>query len=1333
MSRRSDENSRVSSTTAHLSRFLQDTRLSDEPMAFHSAPKKESLRYTHSPDSSGGDSKPAKVPIGNAIGDQIAAAVEDPGASKPAVSDLSSFSRPSPILNRPATEESPVSYSMASTPQLDLDVAEETHDNKYHKLLRYMPNADFHADASSIAGPSVPNTFKHKSHPNAQTKDRIGLARTIEMSPDRASVAKDVSQNSKESASPLSSLERESAHNSTFSPRSSPGTVSKASEPPMGNRGRNGDPRSQNSLRRETSPIKTSTVKGLNISHDDATPSWMPPALNEKWEGNFSPQTLSARPDSAALDFLDGESNTFVHNPPTSTNHKVTTPDWKRVSEEYKSKLVYDGSPLQDIFQASDDSKHTTAASRQNSKTGNSLVTSASNISTPVASRDTDVHLTQQQINQLEDMLEKAKDEPDDYQIKGSPLKLFGSDYDTFTKAILTKFVEKVRSNATSARREPMPVPSQLDPPKLKIKNFTQSSDYTNKDFLKNANSLFAQIQRNAYKSGNLISKQSEGSLNFHSPLSNGHSNATSTPKATGEQRRASFDDYSSFSTDFGQESISSDHIEDSNDRANAEVGNEYTPDEKSYLSESMDQTTEYHGKHRSNDSSYTFDEFSDLDDSEQYRGAQGVNSIQSPKVRNRNPLIDEQPFSKISPFNDNSAATVQFLSSNQEKKDNTIEDMTMDYDRTFDSIKPPNIKWKTASQLKLVNRDTNKGGSQRKNSSMGKGEYLVGGIVKPGSFPKQYGNMIFDSEQNKWVSNDKENDYPGSLDSIEDLDTASNENELSDAKKSHDLSILKSNNRQSKKADRNLEVSFQVPNESGYSLETKDSFNVTHLSELNDMTFTQSNKMLVSLITGSMDEGEWEKVTSIDLSSKNLERVERLERYLPAIRKINLSDNHVKFISGLPESLLELNVSRNDISNITSFEKFRDLQILNCSFNGLSSLRGLSHNIHLTKIDLSSNDIESLSGLENLTSLISLNLSQNNVSGTIDFTNFSLSNLQELNLAENKITSLTGIETLRNLRVLNLNENKLERISCREKHRHMKKLLLKFNKLKDLDLAPFPSLRILRIDGNYLESINGSNKLEFLQELSIKCQANSSVTERLVMDAEDVVNLDLSGNSIPPSVWEKRPHSNAFANLNILNLSAVGLTNIPPSFGETFSNVRELNLNFNKLSNLEGLSNLTRLKRLNVLSNNIDKVEMILRSLSGSRETLKILDMRLNSFNFEFYPYVFNPQELEYALQSGSDVFTSPIQLEAHDDIENFSIHYDAMNKSQKEWEARDAEFFQKLRADGKFKSLNERLNYETILIGFFPRLRILDGGSINRGKREQMEERIKSVKKAH
>ena len=153
----------------------------------------------------------------------------------------------------------------------------------------------------------------------------------------------------------------------------------------------------------------------------------------------------------------------------------------------------------------------------------------------------------------------------------------------------------------------------------------------------------------------------------------------------------------------------------------------------------------------------------------------------------------------------------------------------------------------------------------------------------------------------------------------------------------------------------------------------------------------------------------------------------------------------------------------------------------------------------------------------------------------------------------------------------------------------------------------------------------------------------------------------------------------------------------------------------------------------MNVLSNNIDKVEMILRSLSGSRETLKILDMRLNLFNFEFYPYVFNPQELEYALQSGSDVFTSPIQLEAHDDIENFSIHYDAMNKSQKEWEARDAEFFQKLRADGKFKSLNERLNYETILIGFFPRLRILDGGSINRGKREQMEERIKSVKKAH
>lgn len=1250
MLRPSQDSLPVSSTTAHLSRFLHETRLSDPADAF--------LRQ------------------------------------KPSRADHTADEMPDDMYEE-----------LGSTPQLDLVVNEE---NKYHKMLRYLPNTDFRGDNSTV-GPSVPNTFKHKSHPNARTKERIGRGEPLLELLEQADMEH------------LGNLDLPSSleYHGQLDHGQYPEHIEL-----LGYLHRMDHEERLNQLDHLAPP------KPSNVSHetsDHATPNWMPSNLNQKWD--YSPSVLQ-RPSRSnlpsfnpALDFLNGESNTFVHNPPSGS--KVATPEWKRVSDQYNAKVPYDGSPLHGLFL--DDSKHSEGASQLHLKAPSSAAPLVSTFSTPVASRDTDVHLTREQIHQLEDMLEKAKDQPDDYQIKGSPLKLFGSEYDTFTKAVLTKFVDKVRSNTASAHRELLPV-SQMDPPKLKIKNFTQSTDFSNHDFLKNANNLFAQIQKNAYKSGNLITKPSADSMNFNSSLSNGLSNATSTPKVSKTNininNPPSFDEYSSFLTDFDQES-SGENLQQKEESA-ADTRNDYTRDERTSLAESYIRAPATDTSDKSNESSYTFDELSDSDSLVQYREHNG-GFIQSPKLRASKKRT--QPFSKISPFNENGAGP-----NSSPPQTHTIEEQEYlpkestisDFDRTFESGKPGFIKWKTASQLKLANRNPNVVHSEKKPS---KEEYLTGGVVKPGSFPRQYGNMVFDMDHNRWISNDKENCH-GSLDSIEDLDTASVENEDTDVRRSLEPSILKLSTRRKKRVDRNLEVSFQVPDELSISVGTNH--NITHLSDLSDVTFTQSNKMLVSLITGSMDESEWDKITSIDLSGKNLERVERLERYLPSIKRINLSDNHVKFISGLPSSLLELNASHNDILNITSFGKFHDLQVLNVSFNHLTSLSGISRNIHLTKLNLSNNGIESLTGLEMLTSLINLDLSLNKISGNIDFSVFSFSNLQDLNLSENQILSVTGIEVLKHLRVLNLNENQLESISCQEKHSRMKKLLLKFNRLKVLNLEAFPFLRVLRIDGNNFDEITGSRKLKALQEMSLKCQSDQSLTEKIILSADDVFNLDLSGNSIAALLWENSQRFNVFANLNVLNLSAIGLQNIPLSFGSTFPNVRELNLNFNRLNDFEGLSKLQRLKRLNLLSNNVAKLEMVLSSLTGSRKTLKVLDMRLNLLNFDFYPYVFNPHELEYAFQPGLDnaPSISPIPLEALDDIENFSIHYDALSKSQKEWEDRDAEFFQNLRVEGKFKSLDERLNYETILIGFFPRLKELDGGSISSGKRAQMESRIITAK---
>lgn len=1166
-------------------------------------------------------------------------------------------------------ESSPL--ELASTPELDVSVQDASsnfskdhnNNNKYKQMLRYMPNSDFRGELSSI-GASVPNTFKHKSHPNARTKHHIGLL-----------------------------FEDDSSHMA-------------ASEP-------------------SANPVKTSTLRGVNLSNIDEmveqdegnTPSWMPPVLEQKWEDSESPearrlQGQQSRGKDLGLDFLNLASNTFVHNPPA----EAATPMWKRLTKDYQTNL--NESPLQQIFISNDDLNNSEHKSRHNSKAGRSAFALLSTISTPLATRETDIHLTQQQINRLEDILEQAKDKPDDYQIKGSPLKLFGSEYDTFTKSVLSKFVEKVRSNANSVQREPLPVQAQLAVPKLKIKNFIKSGDYTDQDFMKNANSLFANIQKN-YNPGNVFENPNLSvSFQKSTAVSNSLNTATSTPKLErvgNVDELTSLKSFSSYSTDFDEnssaEEMGFDHQESSSgDR------NEYTSIERTYLANSMRDFAVESDMNSNEADSFTFDETS-------HSGAHNSTEENAFPVREETPVGGAVPKERQDAIDnprlnfDTSQSSVKQYGNVGHKFDrhNSSELSSVELGR--ESFVQP-IKWKRASQLRLLSTDSNKANIASRNSH---NQQISKGTVGPGDYPEKFGDMIFDYENHRWISNDQENDHRGSLDSIEDLHS-----ETSDNGKEYltrEISILKLAKRGARKTDKNLEVSFHVPEVSSHS---KSRFNVTNLSDLMNVSFSQSNRNLVSMITGSTDESEWEKIKSLDLSNKLIERVEDLDHFLPALTSVDLSNNMIRFIEGLPQGIFELQIANNKLDNITTFRKFRDLQVLNASYNSLSNLSGLRQNIHLTKVDLGHNRIASIEDLLTISSLTKLAVNHNRISGKIDFSKSDLPNLQELDLSENRIESVTGLESLPNLRVLNLNDNKLKSITCGLKHQHLKKMLLKYNKLEKLDLQPFPFLRVLRVDGNPLINVEGLGKLKLLQEIAAKCQISGDVVKSIFEDAYDLLSLDLSGNSMITTRSMISTIPNCFMNLNQLNLSAISLTVIPPTFSEKFPNVRELNLNFNKLTELSGLSELTRLRKLFLVSNNIGKIELLLSALKNSRESLKVLDMRLNVLNFEFYPYVFSPEELEHMQPASSyPVITdSPIPLETMDDIESFASYYNTLIKS-KDWEERDSEFVAKLRSEGNLKRVRERLNYETIFVNFFPHLRELDGKSIDRQVRLVLKSR--------
>lgn len=1139
----------------------------------------------------------------------------------------------------------PSLLDLASTPQLNVEIAESpqkpdlaVNDNlRYKAGLRYLPNDGF----SGVA--SLPNTFQHKSHPNAKAKPQIG---------------------------PL--LAEEPSCLADFSALPKPMTHSTV-------RGLNaGLSPGENALHPDAA------TGSLDTSAPHTTPSWMPLASEERWDSGLQNAPLQ-------LEFLQPhELGTFVHKP-RAPDQLPETPMWKKLSDQYQHNMDPSNSPLRKLFLGPDSSKEF--------HTNPKAYALLSTISTPVATKESDIHLTQQQIHQLESMLEEAKDKPDDFHIKGSPLKLFGNDYDTFTKAILSKFVEKVRSNANSIQREApsRPQPQQLSLPKLKIKNFTKSGDYTDVDFMKNANNIFANLQK-GYKPDSGLEHRLDQPSHKSVLTAQTLDTATSTPKidrAKNLDDIASIEAYSLYSTDTN--TLPGSHeLHAITDRA------EYTEIEKSYLTKKVsDVSLAYEDE---DGSSYTFDEVSEYltnfeTDSTKQGSQKNKNAESDIREVSPSPHLELVHEDFALPLLENSFSSVKQFLRDQKKRSVSEKKLSLS-SSPFEQ--PPNpIKWKRLSKLNLsenVNRPQNS---------------LAKGFVKAGSFPDRYGNMIFDADGKKWISSNKENEFGGSLDSIESLVIEEQPNSIP---RNRDTSILKKRGKSiPKKADRKFEVSFQMPNTSTSTVD-RQAGNVTNVSDFQNVTFSQTNKELVSLITGSTDEVAWESITAIDMSDKNIERVENLEEYLPAVRTVNLSNNKLKFIDGLPSCLSDLNVTRNGLGNITSFRKFHDLHVLNASFNDLESPIGLSHNVNLTELNLTGNRIKSLRGLQSLSGLVTLKLSRNRLSGSLNLLDFDLHSLKELDISENRIQALNGLEALENLRVLNVNENRLTTLGCSFRHVSMKKLLCKSNELTSLDVEKFPFLRVLRIDGNRFDNIDGFHKLKYLQEVSLKCQKNSSVIRQIVSSADKLSAIDFSGNvdllDLVPS-----PGTNLFSNLNNLNLSAVGLQKLPEDFGTTFCNVRILNLNFNRLNDLLGMSKLEQLKKVMLLSNNIANMKGLLMSLQKSRRTLKSLDLRLNILNTKYYPYVFSPDELDFAQDRVFDS-ESPIPLQALDDIENFAIHYNALVKEKDEWQERDSEYICQMQMQNNSVWAEDRQSYEAILQNFFPNLRDLDGGYVNRGR---------------
>lgn len=266
----------------------------------------------------------------------------------------------------------------------------------------------------------------------------------------------------------------------------------------------------------------------------------------------------------------------------------------------------------------------------------------------------------------------------------------------------------------------------------------------------------------------------------------------------------------------------------------------------------------------------------------------------------------------------------------------------------------------------------------------------------------------------------------------------------------------------------------------------------ITSISEVNT-SFNETERQLISILTSKLSgtpshDSDWEKILKVDLSKGKLKNMFGLQRLLPNLLLLNLNDNEMNTLEGVPLNVVQLFCSNNKITSAhCSLVGFNDLECLDLSYNLLNtSLKFLSLCHHLQEVNLSYNSIQSLEGIGS-SSIKKLNLANNEINGIIDFEQLILTNnsvvggwltIEVLDLSNNNIMGVRNINCLPHLKILNLNGNPLVSIveSSKTENASLRALSIKNTggalsklqnyKLNDQFLFPYQNLKILKLEG---------------------------------------------------------------------------------------------------------------------------------------------------------------------------------------------------------------------------------------------------------------------------
>ncbi|KAJ8106459.1 hypothetical protein OPT61_g9523 [Boeremia exigua] len=385
-------------------------------------------------------------------------------------------------------------------------------------------------------------------------------------------------------------------------------------------------------------------------------------------------------------------------------------------------------------------------------------------------------------------------------------------------------------------------------------------------------------------------------------------------------------------------------------------------------------------------------------------------------------------------------------------------------------------------------------------------------------------------------------------------------------------------------------------------------------------------------------DEPYWEDLRELSLCGKNLGSMHRLDELCYRLEELDVSDNNISQVEGIPYAMRRLQAQNNSLTGLTSWATLGNLQHLDISNNDIDSLDGLAELVHLRVLKVDNNRLKSLDSILHLDGLIELRAGGNDID-MVDFARSNLKSLTDLDLRKNRLLEVRNVHRLSQLQHLNLgacpltlartrltsiDDNELDEFPLSdvsfEPCKHLRSIRLCRNGMVTLDVnGHFPKLESLYIDSNSLVHVNGLEHLRRLRtfsarEQSLGTDADAEACVGNLVRNTDVHNLYISLN--PAYTLGITQH---LLNLQRLELASMGLKELPNDFGQLTPNIRSINLNFNSIQDLRPLLNIKRLSELLLAGNKVERLRQNVMVL-GKFSSLAKLDWRDNPVTLRFY-----------------------------------------------------------------------------------------------------------------